>query len=176
MNTNMSTKVRLPPVGFEMPVGALTRGCVASMFEPERPVIETFTDGKAMSPIAFQCGVPMPYHIFMLFMAKRFAPSKTQSMLPQSYENGEFNLSKSGRLMLINAWSLADVPKLIKDRVAEMAVGPATAASIIRDLVNDLYTKHIVPEDVDATRASFKKLINRIEEDYGTSFDDPVKI
>lgn len=153
---------------------ALLRGSVLSIVDTERPVIETFTDGKTVMPFAFLAGVPIPYNIFMLFMSLRFAPKCSQSMLLSRYENGEFCLPVEDHLKLTNLWCLCELPPAIKAMVGgEMR--PWTANHIIRGLVTDLYIKHIVADD-DSSKISFQRLIRRIDEDYVSSLIDPVRL
>lgn len=152
----------------------LTRGSVISVVDTERPVIETFADGEKLVPFAFLAGVPIPYNIFMLFMALRFAPNRSQAMMEDRYDGGEFFLPPDDHQNLTTLWSLCELPQPIKDEIGH-AMKPWTANRLIRRLVDELYTKHMEGDD-ESAKASFQTLIRRIDEDYTSSLIDPVKI
>jgi hypothetical protein len=156
----------------------LVRGSVISIMETHRPIIESFTDGEKIITFAFLNGVPIPYEIFALFMAIRFAPKCSESMLKKNYMNGQFYIEPEERIKLLELWSKCELPtELSSPDVMQNQLSEPSA--LICGLINKLYSKHMVGEwviDDDSAKASFKELIHRIDEDYASSLINPIRI
>jgi hypothetical protein len=155
-----------------VPVEALLRGAIVSVIDKTFPVIESFTDGEEVTTFAFFCGVPIPFNTFLSFMAFRFAPKRTEAMMPSMVANGWLQLPPLDHTEISCIWAAIKLPEDIRVKINE---GNAPA-NIIGRLINDLYTFHLTPDSETPPSESFKALIRKIDEDYTMSLIDPIRI
>jgi len=153
----------------EIPTEHLNRGIVVSIMESEKPFIETFTDGNGLAPVVFLRGVPMPYSVFVLYVAMRFAPERTKGQMPKLYENGIFRLPAEEQLRAF--WERVEMPTEMRSRLS----GYSYRGGAIQELIRELYVAH-TKSDAEESKKSFREFIHRIEQDYESSLIDPVKV
>lgn len=140
-----------------------------SLFDDEFPVIETFTDGEDILPVAYLHGLPMPYNVFILYLATRMAPQRTKGQMEKLYENGQFMLPSDGELL--RTWERCTLPPGMAEKVA----AKATASLMVRLAVVELFKK-VDKTDTDEAKDACRDLINRIEANYASSLISPERI
>ena len=159
------------PLGIDrIPSEAFKRGVIASMMDTEKPALETFTDGKAVFPMAFVAGLPMPYPIFSLFLAHRLAPNRVQGAVAALHGGGN-GLTEDQDVQIIHLWKRIDLPSELREEI----VKSASTASLISRFVAEMVNRCVNSDETDMT-VQFRQLIIRIEEDYGSSLLDPVRV
>lgn len=153
----------------EIPTEHLNRGIVVSIMESEKPFIETFTNGKGVAPVVFLRGVPMPYGVFVLYMAMRFAPERSKGQMPKLHNGVTFLLPMEEELKRF--WERVEMPTEMRTKMHRFGkLSPA-----VQELIRELYTAH-TKSDAEESKKSFREFIHRIEEDYESSLIDPVKV
>lgn len=155
----------------KIPVDSILRGTIVSIMETDRPFIETFNVEGEIISIAYIAGLPIPFNTLIQFMAMRFAPNTSKSMMPSRYSQGTvFEMTKVERRRLTSFWKNVEmspeVRALTKDDREQMP------SIVISKKVEELFQKYINYETVEP----FKELIRRIDEDYGSSLLDPIQV
>jgi hypothetical protein len=154
----------------DIPTTMLQRGAVISIIERDRPVVESYGHKDGTVTMVFLHGLPIPFMIFMLFMAIRFAPRRSMASMPKFYDGEKYRMPDDWALALETLWGSVQLPEDL--RLWSAGMNPT---SILDKVVNDLYLRHTTGELEDAC-ASFKQLIRKIDEDYEASLIDLVQI
>lgn len=149
----------------------LRRGTILSIVETDRPVIESFTNGSEVYSMAFLKGIPMPYHVLVLYMAMRFAPHRSKGQMPAFYEINTFQLPMDG--MLKKLWDRVELSPDTRTKIS----GHSRAGSVVENLVGELYSKMInEKEGTEESTTLFRSFIQRIEDDYQSSLIEPERV
>jgi hypothetical protein len=154
-----------------IPAKAFVRGSVVSIIDKEKPVIETFTDGDGVVTVAFLHGIPIPFNTFMTYMAIRFAPKRSEAMLPGHFRGGKFWPPENEIEVINRVWNKVDMPSEMRELIARQ-----DTADTIFGIVQQLYAAVLAPDGEEEMAAAFKTFIRRIDEDYTSSLIDPIEI
>jgi hypothetical protein len=157
-----------------IPTSQLMRASVISIIDRDRPVIESFTNGEGVCTVVSLHGVPIPYSIFILHMAVRMAPMVSAKYLREDTLRSTDFVTQSMDILL-ETWKRAELPEEIKALLATGCPPALPAPIIVKKLVADLFDRLIVA-NAETTRASFRELVIRMDEDYISSLVDPILV
>jgi hypothetical protein len=144
-----------------------------SMMDPEYPVVECYTNGEDVFPMACLNGLPIPYNTFVFYFLHRYSP-KVKKAVPWAFKSNpdqELSEAELEADEILQFWESIDIPENMRKVVAKgRKLG---SKHIIEEQISVMFERHIKKE---TPQDSFLKMVSEIDRIYANSFRDPVTI
>lgn len=155
----------------DIPTKLITRGIIMSMMDTDYPVVECFTNGSKVVPVACLNGLPFPFDRFIFHFCNRFSPGETQRLAPWEFKKDPTVVYDPETDELMKFWGTLDIPENARNFIANYK--ERGSESVMIEQISLLYERHCKKEN---PQESFLKMVNEVDRVYGNSFNQPVTI
>ena len=136
---------------------------LVSLMSPLQPLIETYEKDGEKETIAFMCGLPIPYAIFLTYFCA--------SYITYVNSNGNY-LQKEDINTLFEIWKSVELNKDIADMV-NISQKEKRPEDVVSNIIVNMLAAYNLLEN---SNEQFKEMVYRLDQDYNTSIINPITL